>query len=392
MTPQEFIRKWSASELKERSGSQEHLIDLCRMLGQPTPADADPEGTSYTFEKGAAKHGGGEGWADVWKKGHFAWEYKGKHKDLEAAYDQLLRYRESLDNPPLLVVSDMDRFEVHTNFTGTAKTVHAFALTDLTQEKNRKILEALFVDPERLKPGTRVEEVTERAASEFASLADLTQEKNRKILEALFVDPERLKPGTRVEEVTERAASEFASLAESLRSRGVEPRKAAHFLDRILFCLFAEDVGLLPGRIFAGGRGDPPPQRSPPGHREVPEGASRPGRGPRPGLRLRELPLRRPGAAPRDGEGGPAPPGRGRQGPVLSRHPRRPPHAQGDRAQQLRPGARPGHRLDRPPAVAPQERVLVHQGPRAEAHRGDRVPRRHPRSERRRPPEGGRVA
>jgi len=208
MTPQEFVRKWSASELKERSGSQEHFIDLCRMLGQPTPADADPEGTSYTFEKGAAKHGGGEGWADVWKQGHFAWEYKGKHKDLEAAYDQLLRYRESLDNPPLLVVCDMDRFEVHTNFTGTAKTVHAFALKDLTQEKNRKIIEALFVDPERLKPGTRVEEVTERAASEFASLA------------------------------------------ESLRSRGVEPRKAAHFLDRILFCLFAEDVGLLPGRIF----------------------------------------------------------------------------------------------------------------------------------------------
>ena len=86
MTPQEFIRKWQASELKERSGSQEHFIDLCRMLGQPTPAEADPAGTSYTFEKGAAKHGGGDGWADVWKKGHFAWEYKGPHADLDKAY------------------------------------------------------------------------------------------------------------------------------------------------------------------------------------------------------------------------------------------------------------------------------------------------------------------
>ena len=109
MTPQEFIRKWTASALKERSGSQEHFIDLCRLLGQPTPAEADPEGTWYTFEKGATKYGGGDGWADVWKKGHFAWEYKGKHKDLKAAYGQLLRYRESLDNPPLLVVSDMER-------------------------------------------------------------------------------------------------------------------------------------------------------------------------------------------------------------------------------------------------------------------------------------------
>src|SRR6266850_3007655 len=92
MTLQEFIRKWSVSILKERSGSQEHFIDLCHMLGQPTPADADPEGTSYTFEKGATKYGGGDGWADVWKRGHFAWEYKGKHRDLKAAYVQLQQY------------------------------------------------------------------------------------------------------------------------------------------------------------------------------------------------------------------------------------------------------------------------------------------------------------
>lgn len=208
MTPQEFIRKWTLSALKERSGAQEHFIDLCRMLGQPTPAEADPDGTWYTFEKGATKYGGGDGWADVWKKGHFAWEYKGKHKDLAAAYEQLLRYRESLDNPPLLVVSDMQRFEVHTNFTGTAKTVHRFDLSALEKEESRRVLEAVFTDPERLRPGTRVEEVTEQAAREFASLA------------------------------------------ERLRARDFEPRRVAHFLNRLLFCLFAEDVGLLPPKLF----------------------------------------------------------------------------------------------------------------------------------------------
>ncbi len=52
---------------------------------------------------------------------HFGWEYKGKHKDLKEAYTQLQRYREALENPPLMVVCDMDRFEVHTNFTGTVK-------------------------------------------------------------------------------------------------------------------------------------------------------------------------------------------------------------------------------------------------------------------------------
>ena len=37
--PGEFIAKWRASELKERSASkerQEHFIDLCRLLGEPS--------------------------------------------------------------------------------------------------------------------------------------------------------------------------------------------------------------------------------------------------------------------------------------------------------------------------------------------------------------------
>ncbi|MFP3870821.1 MAG: FAD-dependent oxidoreductase, partial [Syntrophobacteria bacterium] len=75
----------------------EHFIDLCRMLGHPTPAEADPEGRRFTFEAGATKQRGGQGWADVWKKGYFAWEYKGKHADLDRAYQQLLQYREALE-------------------------------------------------------------------------------------------------------------------------------------------------------------------------------------------------------------------------------------------------------------------------------------------------------
>ena len=217
MTPRDFIAKWDRSTLKERSASQEHFIDLCRLLGVPTPADADPDGTRYSFEKGATKYDGGDGFADVWMKGHFAWEYKGKHKDLKEAYKQLLRYRESLDNPPLLVVCDMQRFEIHTNFTGTTKRVDAFELQDLEREEVRKLLKALFEDPDSLKPGVRIEQVTEEAAREFASIA------------------------------------------QHLGERGVDPKRAAHFLNRILFCLFAEDVGLLPRRIFqeileAGGK------------------------------------------------------------------------------------------------------------------------------------------
>jgi hypothetical protein len=90
------------------------LADQERFLsavGQPKPAAADPEGAWYTFERGVHKTGGGAGWADVWMKGHFAWEYKRKRKSLLEAYQQLLLYREDLENPPLLVVSDLDRFD-----------------------------------------------------------------------------------------------------------------------------------------------------------------------------------------------------------------------------------------------------------------------------------------
>ena len=71
--------------MKERSASKEHVIGLSHLLGEPTPADADPAGEWYCFERGARKDTGGDGWADVWKRGCFAWEYKGRRTDLDAA-------------------------------------------------------------------------------------------------------------------------------------------------------------------------------------------------------------------------------------------------------------------------------------------------------------------
>lgn len=115
MSLTDFTAKWTATTRTERAASQEHFIDLCRLLGQPTPNEADKTGDFYAFEKGTAKTGGGDGFADVWRRGYFAWEYKGKHKHLGVAYQQLLQYRENLENPPLLVVCDLERFEVHTN-------------------------------------------------------------------------------------------------------------------------------------------------------------------------------------------------------------------------------------------------------------------------------------
>ena len=55
MTPSEFIAKWRASELKKRSASQEHFIDLCRLLGESTPAEADPKGERYFGRSGSGR-------------------------------------------------------------------------------------------------------------------------------------------------------------------------------------------------------------------------------------------------------------------------------------------------------------------------------------------------
>ena len=151
-----FVAKWSQATLTERSAAQQHFLDLCDVLGVPKPAQADPTGERYAFEKGVTKTGGGKGFADVWLRAHFAWEYKGKKKNLTDAYAQLLQYAEALENPPLLVVCDLNRFEVHTRFTGLVKTVYAFDLSALGANVPTPtcalppldVLRALFDQPE----------------------------------------------------------------------------------------------------------------------------------------------------------------------------------------------------------------------------------------------------
>ena len=171
--PAQFIAKWQRITLPERAASQEHFIDLCRLLGQPTPAEHDATGAEYTFEKGVsvtagASRGskGDSGYADVWWRGKFGWEYKrkGKYKDLADAYRQLCQYREALDNPPLLVVCDITRTEIHTNFTGTAKRVHAVLLEEMDKPESVALLRRVFNDPDSFRPTITVQKVTEQVA------------------------------------------------------------------------------------------------------------------------------------------------------------------------------------------------------------------------------------
>ena len=82
MTPEAFVAKWRGVELSERAASQDHFNELCELLDLKKPTDDDPTGERFAFEKPVPKAGkaGGGGFADVWRKGCFVWEYKRKGK------------------------------------------------------------------------------------------------------------------------------------------------------------------------------------------------------------------------------------------------------------------------------------------------------------------------
>src|SRR6266849_471958 len=208
MTPEYFIAKWRGSTRTERSAAQEHFLDLCELLDVPKPGDVDRHGTEYTFEKTTKKIGGKAGFADVWKKHCFAWEYKGKRRNLVEAYAQLKGYADAFENPPLLIVSDMQEIRVHTNFTNTIAQQHVIPLAEFRSVEARTLLRNCFLHPERLLPTESRESITARAAAKFANIAVLLRRQH-------------------------------------------DERRVAHFINKLVFCLFAEDIELLPDRIFA---------------------------------------------------------------------------------------------------------------------------------------------
>src|ERR1700722_5832440 len=208
MTPQEFIRKWRPVALTERASAQEHFIDLCRVFDHPTPAEDDPTGEHFTFEKGAPKTGGGDGFADVWKKGFFAWEYKKKKRSLDDALIQLTRYAAALENPPLHVVCDTHLFRVETRWTNEVSAKYQFDIDDFAEPENLAILRAVFHDPDALRSKKTRAALTKEAAHKFQTISDRLQHRN----------PDR--------------------------------EAVAHFVNQLVFCFFADSVKLLPNGLW----------------------------------------------------------------------------------------------------------------------------------------------
>ena len=126
-------------------------------------------------------------------------------KNLSDAYNQLLQYRENLNNPPLLVVTDINNWEIHTNFVNTANEPRRFSHEEIAS------------DPVK-----------------------------RDWLRYMFFAPERLHPGHNTAQVTQDAAKVFRLIADNMRGWEAETERIAYFLTKLVFCLFAEDIGLLP--------------------------------------------------------------------------------------------------------------------------------------------------
>lgn len=213
ITVEQFIERWQGQNIREQQGYTSHFNDICELIGHPKPTDLRDSG--FAFEQHLETAGGGRGRADVWKKGFFAWEYKGPGKDLDAAYAQVFGYRGDLNNPPLLVVSDYENFRIYPQGDNMSGEPFKFTIGDLKTGDALKYLYWLFTRPEEF----RAEREREIKANETLTQARVTQ---------------------------------FARIADAMRSveqngeRLWTNMQIARFLAKLVFCMFAEDVGLLP--------------------------------------------------------------------------------------------------------------------------------------------------
>ena len=208
LTPAQFIARWQDAGFGERQGAQSFFNDLCALVGHPTPA-AYGEPEVFTFEKAVPG-----GFADAYFEEHFGWEFKGRDAQLEGAFDQLLRYQVHLKTPPLLVVSSFDTIRIQTNFQNMETARYEIPVAGLEQPDRMQLLRDAFFAPGRFRERLRsVDEVTRATAALFQAIVEYMEQGSAA---GAPPDPERL----------------------------------ARYLNQLVFCLYAEDAGLLPEGLF----------------------------------------------------------------------------------------------------------------------------------------------
>ena len=204
MQPEAFVAKWRNINFGEKQASQEMFLDICALVEHPTPV-AHGDRDAFTLEKRVPN-----GVADAYLEGNFVWEFKGSDADLDAAMNQALRYQVYLGTPPLLIVSSFRTIRIRTNFPGMVTVLHEIPVAELDQPENLAMLRRVFHAPDEF----RVDYTLERATEDTA-----------KLFRAIVADMER---------------------------RNEDLEKLARYLNQIVFCLYAEDAGLLPRNLFSG--------------------------------------------------------------------------------------------------------------------------------------------
>ena len=203
ISPPEFVARWRDAGFGERQGAQSFFNDLCGLVGHATPAAyGDPE--AFTFEKAVPG-----GFADAYYEEHFGWEFKGKDAQLDGAFDQLLRYQVHLKTPPLLIVSSFETVRVQTNFPGMETARYDVGIGEFERPERLELLRDVFFAPHRFR--------------------------------------ERLRS---VDAVTRETAAVFQSIVVDMEARNEDPERLARYLNQLVFCLYAEDAGLLPEGLF----------------------------------------------------------------------------------------------------------------------------------------------
>ena len=221
-----FSAKWANYQGTEPQHYQAHFNELCDIVGHSNPSD-DLDNKDFEFQQPAPTPGDRNGVADVFLRGRFVMEYKKPGKNLEDAYNQALRYRDSLGNPPLLIVSDFQTIRIHTNFTGTVSDTYTITLDDL-------------IDIEA--------QANRRSALGKESKSPLSV---YQVLRYCFYEPGNLKPSNTPDDLTQAAADVFWSISDELQT--YNPGKdfeIARFLSQLLFCMFASDMGLLKKQLM----------------------------------------------------------------------------------------------------------------------------------------------
>ncbi|TAG26122.1 MAG: class I SAM-dependent DNA methyltransferase [Burkholderiales bacterium] len=237
-----FIQRWQGVQqtaATELSSSQTFILELCALLGVPTPLPTEAQ--DYMFERPISfAHGDGSssaGRIDCYKRGHFVWESKklrlspkGEKANqrfdtaLLAARSQAENYARALPpceiaqgRPPFLLVADVGNvLEIYADFTRSGATYTPF-------------------------PDPRHHRI---------KLTDLADEAIRERLRQIWLDPVALDPSRASARVTREVSQQLAELAKSLEQSGHRADHVAAFLTRCLFSMFAEDVELLPKGSF----------------------------------------------------------------------------------------------------------------------------------------------